>query len=179
MNRQSVVLAMLLLVAGTGCIEGLPPDGRSTSYDATVTNVVDGDTVEVRLRDGTTDRVRLLGVDTPEVHVPVTPAEYSGVPNTSAARACLRRVGENASDYARGTVEGRTVGLELDESADRRGGYDRLLAYVYVDEHHLNRQLLVRGYARVYETSFSKRESFRDAAETARAANRGFWRCRT
>jgi len=178
-THRLVLAALLLLVVGAGCIEAIPFDGQRTTYNATVTGVVDGDTVDVRLADGTTDRVRLLGVDTPEVHVAVNPGEYPGVPNTTAARACLRGVGENASDYVRRTVDGRAVRLELDPRADRRGGYDRLLAYLSVEQRHLNRELLDRGYARVYETSFSRRESFREAAETARAANRGVWRCRT
>lgn len=179
MTRRLLVVTVLLLVAGGGCVEVLPLDGQPNSYDATVTDIVDGDTVDVRLPDGTTDRVRLLGVDTPEVHVAVNPAEYPGVPNTTAARACLRAVGENASDYLRRTVDGRAVRLELDPAADRRGGYDRLLAYVYLENRHLNHELLVRGYGRVYETSFTRRGEFQEAAETARAENRGLWQCRT
>ena len=176
MSRRHVVIGLLIVC---GVAAGCVGDTGADRYDATVVSVTDGDTVDVRMADGSTDTVRLLGVDTPEVHGPTDPTEFEGVPNTTAARACLRAVGENATEFTAGIVADRAVTLELDSVADRRGGYDRLLAYVYQGETHLNERLLEEGYARVYVTEFTQLERFRDAASTARAADRGVWRCAT
>jgi micrococcal nuclease len=144
---------------------------------ATVVDVIDGDTVRVRFPNGTRDTVRLLGVDTPEVFSENTPGEYEGVPDTAAGRDCLGRYGEAASEYARERLAGRTVGLAFDSLAGRRGYYDRLLAYVYVDGEQFNRDLLREGYARFYESRFLERERYAAAERRARAADRGLWTC--
>lgn len=179
MRRGLAILFVCCLAAVTvGCVGVLPGAEGPSTYNGTVVSVADGDTIDVRLADGSVETVRLLGVDTPEVHVPVQPADYPEVPNTTAGRACLRAVGENASDYVTAAVAGTPVRLELDPVADRRGGYGRLLAYVSYDGRNLNAELVARGYARVYDTAFTEREAFREAAAEARAAGRGVWGCR-
>lgn len=154
-----------------------PADGPV--YTVTVTDVVDGDTLDVAYRNGSTDTVRLLGVDTPEVHTSVAPDWYEGVPDTPAARDCLRAVGERASSYVRERVAGETVTLWLDTAADRRGLYGRLLGYVVHDGTTLNHDLLVDGYARVFDSTFGQRERFDEAERWARADGTGVWSCRT
>lgn len=173
--RREAVLGFCLLCLLAGC---LGPTDRPTSYNATVVGVIDGDTIDVRLADGREERVRLLGVDTPEVAGPTSPGEFAGVPNTTAGRACLRAVGENASAFVRSQVDGKSIHLEIDPRADRRGGFGRLLAYVFENGTHLNRGLLARGYARVFDTEFGRRAAFESARDAARAANRGVWSCR-
>lgn len=146
---------------------------------ATVTDVVDGDTVKVRYANGTGDTVRLLGVDTPEVFSENTPDEFEGVPETEAGRQCLRRFGERASSFAEAELAGETVRLTFDENEGRRGYYDRLLAYVYVDGEQFNYRLVAEGYARMYDSNFVERERYAAAERTAQEANRGLWTCRT
>ena len=69
-------LLVVLLTAGIGCSNTEPFDNSSLpapirtkstekSSMVEITKVIDGDTMDVRFRDGSTDRVRLLGVDTP------------------------------------------------------------------------------------------------------------------
>jgi micrococcal nuclease len=145
----------------------------------TVIDVVDGDTIDVRFEDGSTDRVRLLGVDTPEIHTDVTPGEFEGVPDTATGRSCLRDWGERASGYAQDRLAGATVTLYADEQADRRGGFDRLLAYVVVDGQQFNYDLVREGYARVFETTFTQSDRFADAEAAARQAGRNLWECRS
>ncbi|WP_436911904.1 lamin tail domain-containing protein [Halosimplex marinum] len=99
----------------------------------TVVEVVDGDTVDVRYANGSTETVRLLGVDTPEVYADNDPAEYEGVPNNGAGRACLGSAGEDATAFAERWLAGERVTLVTDPAADRRGSYGRLLAYVHVN----------------------------------------------
>ncbi|WP_325064144.1 thermonuclease family protein [Halobacterium bonnevillei] len=127
MNRRTlavVATATLVLLAGcSGSVTfGEPTTTAAQNQTATVVDVVDGDTVDVRFEDGTEERVRLLGVDTPEVHEDVSPGEYEGVPDTDAGRSCLRTWGERASEYADQRLAGETVTVEFDPVSDRRGG---------------------------------------------------------
>jgi len=143
---------------------------------ATVTRVIDSDTVEVEFEDGETDTVRLLGVDTPETTLgDVDPPEYEGIPDNTAGRDHLFNWGERASDYATEELEGETVRVATDPEADRRGSFDRLLAYIYVDGENFNLGLIEQGYARMYDSSFSQRSDFADAEEEARSENEGLW----
>lgn len=181
-SRGTLALLAVVLVAGAGCLEvavdtGSPAGPPTPTADVQVTHVVDGDTIDVRFPDGRTDRVRLLGVDTPEVHVETDPAEYPGVANTAAGRACLRGAGEDASKFTRDSVANRSVALAYDSQADRRGGYDRLLAYVVLENESLNYDLVRTGHARVYETEFTRRDRYDEAMATAREEGRGLWAC--
>lgn len=192
-RAPTLVAAGFVVLAGCAGSLGAPAtDGATPVADvatphpetapavrATVVEVVDGDTVRVRYRNGTGETVRLLGVDTPEVHAENTPGEFEGVPETDAGRRCLRRAGEVASAVARNRLAGETVGLGFDPEADRRGGYGRLLAYVYVDGDQFNYRLLVAGRARLYESEFAERSRYAAAEERARAADRGLWACAT
>lgn len=177
-SRAVVVLALVALLAG--CSGVLPADDGGASAEtvnATVTHVVDGDTIDVRLADGTEDRVRLLGIDTPEVRGENEPRHFADVPDTDSARACLRGVGRNASRYVGDRLGGESIRLEFDASADRRGDYDRLLAYVHHRGENVNAVLVDRGYAGVFPTTFRLRDRFETAAAEARVADRGLWRC--
>ena len=179
-RRRTLLFVFVVVLAVTaGCLEVSTTSGPQPTYNGTVTHVVDGDTVDVRLATGSTERVRLLGIDTPEVHEANSPGDFVGVPNTSAGRACLRQAGENASAVVTDRLDGERVRLEIDPVADRRGGYGRLLAYVHHDGRNVNYRLVDRGHAAVYPTDFSERSRFEDAATAARQANRGLWRCRT
>jgi len=161
------------LVPGTNTVA--PGEGVAV----TVTRVVDGDTVDVRYANGSTDTVRLLGVDTPEVNTENDPAEFEGVPDTGAGRDCLRSAGESASAFAERLLAGEEVTLVVDETADRRGGYGRLLAYVHVDGVEFNYQLLAGGYARVYDSTFSRSERYYATESRAQSSTTGLWACRT
>ncbi len=98
---------------------------------ATVTRVVDGDTVEVRTGSGVSEEVRYIGVDTPETVEPGTPVQ------------CF---GPRASRFNHRLVEGQRVQLVLGE--ERRDVYGRLLAYVYLGRRFVNAELVRRGLAR-------------------------------
>ncbi|MFB6250442.1 MAG: lamin tail domain-containing protein [Halobellus sp.] len=187
--------ALLALVVLSGCLTGIPasddtatvsPTADSTAESSlpeeggvsvTVTEVVDGDTIKIAYANGSRDSVRLLGVDTPEVHVENTPDEFEGVPDTDVGRQCLRQAGEAASTYAKERLAGETVTLRFDERADRRGYYGRLLGYVIVNGTSFNRALLRMGHARVYDSTFTERERYEATASDARAAHRGLWSC--
>jgi micrococcal nuclease len=152
-----VVVAALLGSVGWGWYTG----GRITArIPATVIRDVDGDTVIARLDDGHVEKIRLLGVDTPEVVDPRKPVQ------------CF---GHDASAYTKSRLVGRRVLLELD--AEPRDKYGRLLAYVIIDGHRFDDELLAHGYARflVIPPNGSHARALLQAELAARAANRGLW----
>jgi micrococcal nuclease len=125
-----------------------------------VTRVTDGDTIHV-LYGGDDQRVRLIGVDTPEV------PWYGGRGECFGVRAGL---------YTRMRLRGRSVRLGLDVAP--RDRYGRLLAYVYLGEELVNLTLVRLGYARADPVPPDTRMAGLFAAEEAgaRQAGRGLWR---
>lgn len=157
-----VALAVALIVAlpaGCGLVDRgpAPPPGA-----ATVTHVVDGDTVEVRL-GRRTETLRLLGIDTPETVKPGAPVDCFGPEASARTKELL--------------PEGTEVLLTRD--AEVRDRFDRLLVYLVrsQDDLFVNLSLVVDGYARTL--SIAPNDAHRAelaAAETqARAARQGLW----
>ena len=155
-----------------------PAIGGDSNVSVTLVEVVDGDTLKVRFQNGQVENVRLLGVDTPEVSGGVSPGEFEGIPNTASGRAWLHGWADNASAFVEQELSGAKLTLQTDAQADRRGSYGRLLVYAYYDgglfssEKLLNEQLLSEGYARLYDSEFSKRQQFAQLESTARQENR-------
>jgi micrococcal nuclease len=137
---------------------GGAPGGTQT---ARVVRVVDGDTIVVRL-GGADERVRYIGVDTPETVKPRTPVQ------------CF---GKKASAENHRLVEGRRVRLVPDVEA--RDRYGRMLAYVYraSDGLFVNAELVRRGYATPMTIAPNVRYADRFTAwsRKARRAGRGLW----
>jgi micrococcal nuclease len=127
---------------------------------AKVTRVVDGDTLVVTL-DGSSERIRLIGVDTPES---VHPDASKNVP-----------YGKIASDFTTEKLEGKEVQLELD--VEERDKYGRMLAYVYLDGEMFNKTLLDEGHAvlATYPPNVKYVDIFTEAQKAAREAGRGLW----
>jgi len=182
-----LAVAALVVLAGCGGVAVSPTDDPAAptagplptdTTEASITAVVDGDTVRVAYDNGIEDTVRLVGIDTPEVHTTNDPTEFEGVPDTEAGRDCLRAAGADASNAAKDALLGATVGLAFDPNTDRRDRYGRLLAYIVDDERLFNYQLVAQGHARVYtESPFSREDEFLAAERVARDSGRGLWRC--
>jgi micrococcal nuclease len=156
----AVVIAMLAL--GGGKVAGLL--NRPSSERAIVERVVDGDTIVVSI-GGHEDRVRYIGIDTPESVKP-------GVRVQCYAKS--------ASHENERLVEGRTV--KLVEDREERDRYGRLLAYVYRADDGLfvNAALVRGGYARTLTIApnTAHEAEFAALAAQARSAGRGLWsRC--
>ncbi|WP_435159407.1 lamin tail domain-containing protein [Haladaptatus sp. DFWS20] len=179
--RGAVVTVALTLVLGgiVGTVVVGPVGASITGSDqVTVVDVVDGDTLDVRYPDGTTETVRLLGVDTPETYSENTPDEFEGVPTNSAGEACLADEGEDAKSFMIERLEGKQVTLKFDSESDKRGYYGRLLAYVYYGGEDYNYKLIDSGRARVYDSTFSKSSSYYSTESSAQSERRDLWRCR-
>jgi micrococcal nuclease len=165
--RRVTPFALILLVVGVLVGRGLPGSGGdddpTTAFGSgAVERVVDGDTIRVRL-NGRSERVRYIGVDTPESVKPGTPVQ------------CFA---ERASAANRALVAGRRVRLVGD--AEQRDRYGRLLAYVYrePDGAFVNAALVRDGYARTLTIppNVAHRADFSRLAGAARRAGRGLWR---
>jgi len=119
-----------------------------------VVDVIDGDTLDVRLPDGSIDRVRLLGVNAPE----------DGECYSTEAAAELARLVADAE-----------VDLVVDESD--RDQYDRLLRYVEKGDEDIGALLVRDGFSlvRVSEPDVAREQVLRQLEEEARAAGRGLW----
>jgi micrococcal nuclease len=139
-----------------------PPDQAITQGDFDVVErVVDGDTL--LLQSG--ERVRLIGVDTPETKHPKKPVEYFG---------------KEASAFTRRMVEGKRVRLEFDQANAVQGDkdrYGRTLAYVFLEDGTLlNAEIIKQGYGHAYtQFPFSRMEEFRRLEREAREQGRGLW----
>ena len=162
-RRTRLTFALLLaafaaLAAGGSRVldgGGAPAGGSSV---ARVERVVDGDTIV--LAGG--ERVRYIGVDTPESVKPGTPVQ------------CFAK---KASAFNERLVDGERVRLRYD--AERRDRYGRTLAYVYRlrDGLFVNAELVRRGYARTLTIppDVSHAGEFARLARSARARGRGLW----
>lgn len=154
-------------------------DGTASGWIVDVVEVIDGDTMDVRYANGTVETIRLLGVDTPETSViQVAPEEWDGIPDTAEGRDWLANWGDDANVYAEDRLAGEEIYIETDPEADRRGYYGRLLVYVYSSKNadtSFNYRLLRDGYARYYDSTFSKQSSFQETEQTAQSDSIGVW----
>jgi micrococcal nuclease len=132
------------------------PSAESSRVIRQCIRVVDGDTIEL---DGG-ERIRLIGVNTPESVDPRRPVEYFG---------------KEAAAFTRRMVEGRSVRLEYDE--ETRDNYGRTLAYVYLpDGTSLNAELIRQGYGFAYTRfPYRRQQEFVALEREAREQGRGLW----
>lgn len=140
---------------------------------AEIIEVVDGDTVDIN-RNEEEDTVRVLGIDTPEVYSQNKPSEFF-LENTPENRKCLRNMGEKASNFAKEKLANQTVKIVQDSKSDERGSYGRILAYIEYKNTDLGEELLERGYARVYNSSFERKGEYRELESESREIGRGIW----
>jgi endonuclease YncB( thermonuclease family) len=162
MSRRVILLVLAGLVLA-GC--GHAAAGRrlaATPGAATVERVVDGDTIVVHV-SGRRERVRLVGIDTPESVKPNTPVQCFAIQASNRTKALLPP----------GT------GVRLVRDVEERDRYRRLLAYVYRlrDGLFVNLALVREGYASPYTfpPNVAHADEFVSAAAEARAGGRGLW----
>lgn len=169
------------------------PEDASPSFR--VKRVVDGDTL--LLENG--DRVRLIGVDTPESHKSRKLTRDAG--RTGRDARTIQSLGKRALLFTDGLVTGKLVRLEYDPSNKvrrHRDRYGRLLAYVYVVERpeqrriltvrdgivtdgnqelFLNATIIRSGFGNAYTRyPFKYLEEFRGYEKEARQHGRGLWK---
>ncbi len=159
-KKGSILSVIILLIVGAIFGKDFIEPGKKDPNSHLVTRVVDGDTYMVKI-DGKEEKVRIIGVDTPES---VHPQKDK---NT--------KEGKIASDYVKNLLEGKYVTLEYD--TQERDRYGRVLAYVYLDDMMVNKHLLEEGYARLatFPPNVKYVDEFTKIEKKAQANNKGFW----
>ncbi len=153
-NRKFYLLFFLLLAVPFFLFS--EPKGDKVK----VVRVVDGDTIVVRFENGRYEKVRLIGINTPETVDPRRPVQYFG---------------KEASRYTKKHLLGKTVYLQYDWQI--RDKYGRLLAYVFLpDGTFFNAKIVEDGYAFAFTRyPFKYMKMFRKLEAEAREAGRGLW----
>jgi len=167
-----LVLAVFIIFTLSGCIfypEKVAEDLVLTRVR--VTRIVDGDTVYVRFSSGLEEKVRLIGVDAPEINHPTKGEEHFGV---------------ESAEYAYNLLDNIVAWVEFDEG--ERDQYGRMLAYLWLEKPEaaseteirkkmFNARLLLDGYARqvIFQPNVKYVEYFSAFVNEARRNKRGLW----
>lgn len=149
-EQQSPILASI--VATTSPVQIYYP----------VTGVVDGDTIKVDMNGGATT-LRLIGLDTPETVDPRKPVQ------------CF---GKEASNKAKETLVGKKVRIEKDPTQGEYDKYNRVLAYIYLEDGLFYNQFMIEeGYAHeyTYATPYKYQAEFKAAQKSAETQQKGLW----
>jgi len=149
-----IVIIITVLSSRVGVFSG---EKRQSRYF--VRRVVDGDTILL----ANNQRVRYIGIDTPEKDSPYTKAEW---------------MWEEAEIFNRKLVESKWVTLEFD--FELRDKYDRLLAYVYIDDTFVNAEIIKAGLAKVLfiPPNMKYADIFTEYEAEAKREKRGIWGAR-
>lgn len=154
--------SLLAICVACGGVDPRGAAGLPGEANAVVQRVVDGDTLVIKT-GGVEERVRLIGIDTPESVKPGTEVECYGKEASANTEELL--------------PEGTPVVLERD--VEVRDRYERLLAYVYraSDGMFVNLEMVDQGYAQpaTYPPNVAHTDEFIAAGRDARENGRGLW----
>jgi micrococcal nuclease len=183
MKRAILFIAVLLLVIKLGFSAGgretyaqsgfkiTFPFGRTISYnDILVTRVIDGDTILIE----TGEKVRLIGIDTPEMHE--SSKLYRDSQRTGRDIRTIRAMGRRAFMFTENLVNGKRVRLEFD--VEKYDKYGRLLAYVFLkDGTFVNAEIVKQGYASLMTIppNVKYADLFLRLYQNARESRLGLW----
>lgn len=160
LRSRVIAIVLILLVPTSLFVIWTFTGGDPRGEWVLVTHVTDGDTIGVG-RGWRYQKVRLIGIDTPETVHPDRPIEFFG---------------PEASEFTKRQLEGKKVHLEL-EPSPQYDDYGRLLAYVFlIDGTLFNAELVKQGYARVIApTPFHYYKEFKNYEREARGLGLGLW----
>jgi micrococcal nuclease len=149
------------------------PFGKSYNYsDILVRRVIDGDTIQLE----TGERVRLIGIDTPEMHE--SDKLYRDSQRTKQDIRTIQELGRRSYEFTKKLVEGKRVSLEFD--VEKYDKYSRLLAYVYLkkDGIFVNAEIIKQGYASLMTIPPNAKyaDLFLKLSQEARNNKRGLWK---
>lgn len=158
---MSLFLALLLLFKPPILKDAQDTLRQNQPGDYRVVEFIDGDTIAVDM-NGRTEKIRFIGVDTPETHDP---------------RKAVQCFGLAAADFTKKVIGNQNVRLQSDPLSTNRDRYARLLRYVYLPDGTLvNEEIIKQGYGFAYLSfPFTKAEQFRLSETAARQQSRGLW----
>ncbi len=151
-----------LLLAQTTSTVPITTQTAQSSKLYKVVRVVDGDTIDVMI-SGKKERIRLIGVNTPETVDPRKPVE------------CF---GKEASNKAKSLLTGKKVFLEKDDTQGDKDKYGRLLRYVLLSNGtNVNLSMIKDGYAYeyTYDLPYKYQVEFKSAQKQASDQKKGLW----
>jgi micrococcal nuclease len=162
-----IIISVLLFFKGiSGCFTGRSvyhkQDKRTVPPQyGLVTAVYDGDTLKVKFKDGSERKVRLIGVDAPEINEKQEDALFRALMAKRFVFFYLYR--EN---------------IKLTYDWDLEDNYGRILAYVWTEGEGLfNKFIISEGFASVFQYfPFRCRDEFVEAEQKARKLEKGLWR---
>ena len=130
----------------------------------TVARVIDGDTLEVNI-NGLIEKIRIIGINTPETVDPRKSVECFGMEASNTAKSILS--------------VGREIELEADPTQQDRDQYNRLLRYVWFEngQSDFGEIMISRGFAYeyTYNTPYKYQEKYKQAQKTAESSKAGLW----
>jgi micrococcal nuclease len=122
--------------------------------------VYDGDTVKVKFDDGQERKVRLIGIDCPEIEDPNKEKAFQA---------------QLAKRFAFHHLFRKTVELTYESECEDK--YGRLLAYIWTEGRLFNEFILSEGFARIFLAfPYELKERFIQAQKDAQEQGRGLWR---
>lgn len=172
LTKYQIKLILILLITITSSVGAyfskasqpvtksqIPKIDSETSYE--VTKVADGDTFKIKV-EGQTVTVRMLGIDTPETVDP---------------RKQVQCFGKEASNKTKELLLKHSVTLQTDPTQGMTDKFNRVLAYVYIDDLFVNKYLIENGYAHeyTYNIPYEKQVEFKEAEKSAREGQKGLW----
>lgn len=160
LKKIGILLVVLGFLTGCGAVGAGEPKKEDDRNWVKVNRVVDGDTFEI-INSGKKEKLRLIGVDTPETVKPNSKVEPYG---------------PEASNFTKKMIEGKKVRLEFD--VQERDKYGRILAYVYLEDGTLlNARLLEEGLATIMTVPPNVRmaDYFLGLQKKAQKARKGIW----
>lgn len=170
-NLLAVAVACVLAIRfAANHSAGVPAATAAGQNEILVARVIDGDTLKL----ANNERVRLIGIDTPEMHESSKLHRDSGRSGQSVR--AIQTMGKRAYEFTRNLAEGKRVSLEFD--VEKRDRYGRLLAYVYLaDGTFVNAEIVKEGYANTLTIppNVKYAELFSKLYREARENKRGLW----
>lgn len=176
MRRRNKAIRILVVTIVSGLVALAQQQGVITQITKSaeqnqpglyrVTSVIDGDTIQVDM-NGVEEKIRFIGVDTPETKDP---------------RKAVQCYGQAASAFTRNLIGANRVRLQADPENSNRDRYGRLLRYVYLPSGELvNAEIIKQGYGFAYVYfPFSKLEEFKAYQKQAEDQKNGLWgECQT
>jgi outer membrane protein assembly factor BamB len=181
---KMILISFLLIITflSFGCYEKQTTEDKVWTpkydefYSVNVTNVIDGDTFDAILPNGTSARFRLLGVDAPENNPTENKInEYGNITDL----ACLTNYGLEAKEFTNTFLIDEMVNISFDSETCFKDIYNRWLVYVILpDGNDFNGLLIENGYARACtEENCEKKLIYQGLEEMARDYKLGLWNC--
>ncbi|HNV93499.1 MAG: hypothetical protein APG08_00722 [Candidatus Methanofastidiosum methylothiophilum] len=169
---KKILIVIFFILISICCVDPInlkySPSNRINNV--LVTKVIDGDTIEILVEENI-EKVRLVGIDTPEPYSKNNESKWYNLPDKH-----LRKWGVNAFYYTNERLYNKEVNISYDTIQGQKDQFGRTLAYVYINNKNFNIELVKNGFARVYTEKKSDYYIILIKAETYARNNKiGLW----